>query len=202
MIMRAIRSKRRAMKIPMIIFTVAIAISLVGVFAYTPLDLPADQGSQASQVQAMLDLSRQLEQALKLDPENHELHVSLGNILYDIGAYYANMGDEAKAVRYFKEATVPYLDALALDPDLMGARVDMATAAYYSGLYDLAEEHFQEAVERDPEFVNARINYGHFLYYAKGEPEKALEQWEAAAALDLDPAVRANVEALINMAKQ
>jgi tetratricopeptide (TPR) repeat protein len=202
MIMRAIRSKRRAMKIPMIIFTVAIAISLVGVFAYTPLDVPANQqAGQASQVQTMLDYSRQLEQALKLDPENKDLHVSLGNILYDIGAYYAGAGDEAKAVRYFKEATVPYLDALAIDPQLLGVRVDMATAAYYSGLYDLAEEHFLEAIEQDPGFVNARINYGHFLYYAKGEPEKALEQWEAAAALELEPAVRANVEALINMAK-
>lgn len=202
MLLRAMRNKKRAMRIPMIIFTVAISISLVGVFAYTPLDMPVNQqAGQFSEIQTLLDYNRQLEQALKLEPDNEELHVSLGNILYDIGVYYAGEGDEAKATRYFKEATVPYLDALAINPQLIGARVDLATAAYYSGLYELAEEHFLKAIEQDPEFVNARINYGVFLYYAMGEPEKALEQWEAAAALDLEPSVRANVESLINMVK-
>lgn len=203
MVMRAIRNKRRAFKIPMIIFTVAISISLVGVFAYTPLDFSGSQQvAQASEVQTMLDYSRQLEQALKLDPDNAGLHVSLGNILYDIGVFYANAGDEAKALRYFKECTVPYQNALAIDDRLLGVRVDMATAAYYAGLHELAQEHFQKAIEQDPAFANARINYGHFLFYAKGDPQGALEQWEAAAQLELEPSVRANVETLIGIAKQ
>ncbi|HHW06619.1 MAG TPA: hypothetical protein GXX34_03640 [Clostridia bacterium] len=203
MVMRAIRNKRRALKVPLLIFTVVLSISLVGLFTYTPLDFNTSQpGVQASEVESLLDLQRHLEQALKLEPGNVELHVSLGNTLYDIGVYYAGYGDAGKAGRYFKEATVPYEQALEMDPSLIGARVDLATAAYYAGLDELAEKHFQEAVRREPDFVNGRINYGVFLFYRKEDPEAALEQWNAALALDLDPAVRSQVEAMVQMAQE
>lgn len=203
MIMRAIRNKRRALKIPLIIFTVVLSISLVGLFSYTPVEINSNQpGVQAGELQSLLDLSRHLEQAIKLDPDNEELYVSLGNTLYDLGIYYAGYGDSGKANRYFKEATVPYEQALEIDPSLIGARVDLATAAYYAGLNDLAENHFQEAVRLEPDFVNGRINYGVFLLYGKGDPEGALEQWNAAMELELEPAVRSQLEALVEMANE
>jgi len=202
-VMRAIRNKRRALKIPLLIFTVVLSISLVGLFSYTPVEFNRSQsGVQARELESLLDLERHLEQALKLEPDNAELQVSLGNTLYDLGVYYAGHGDTAKANRYFREATGPYERALDIDPSLIGARVDLATAAYYAGLDELAEKHFQEAVRREPDFVNGRINYGVFLYYRKEDPKAALEQWQAALALDLDPALRSQLEAMVEMAEQ
>lgn len=202
MVMRSIRNKRRALRIPLLIFTVVLAISLVGLFSYTPIDFnSSQQGVQASEVESLLDLERHLEQALKLEPDKAELYVSLGNTLYDLGIYYMGYGDSAKATRYFKEATAPYERALEIDPSLIGARVDLATAAYYAGLDELAEKHFQEAVRREPDFVNGRINYGIFLFYRKADPEAALEQWQAALTQELDPEVRSKVESMVEMAK-
>lgn len=199
MIMRSIRNKRRAFKIPMIIFTVALSISLVGLFTYSPIEVnPNQEFNESSEIQSMLDMKRQLEQALKLDPDNEELHVNLGNLLYDLGIHYASAGDNVKANRYLKEATVPYLKALEIKPSLIGARVDLATAAYYSGQNDLAEEHFVKAIEQDPSFINGRINYGHFLLYAQGDKDGALEQWNKAMELEPDPTTRAKLETLIS----
>lgn len=203
MIMRTIRNKRRAFRIPMIIFTIALSISLVGFFTHSPLEVGQSQQLDAdNEIQAMLDYSRQLEQAAKLEPDNHELQVSLGDIFYDLGIVYAGLGDHEQSDKYLKEATKPYLKALELDPNLINARVDLATAAYYSGQHELAEEHFQEAVSQDPEFINGRINYGHFLFFAQNDVEGALEQWELALELDPDPTTKSNLEALIEHAKE
>jgi len=188
----------------MLLFTVALAISLVGYFAYTPININQNpnQMAPASEIERMLDRSRQLEQALKVQPDSVEMQAELGNIWYDAGIYYASLGEYARGDKYFKAATGPYQKALEKDPDRVYLRVDLATAAYYGGLDDLAGEQFQKAIQQDPKFFNARYNYGFFLYQRMNDAKGAIEQWEAALELSPDPQAKEVLESLITSAKE
>ncbi len=198
MITRTIRNKKQAFKIPMIIFTVLLSISLVGFFAYSPLqiDSPQNQG-YVTEAQRMMEQINRLEQGVKADPKNINLLIGLGNHFYDLSMFYAAYGDLEKAAKYIEESTKPYLQALEIDADLVAVRVDLATAFFYAGEYDLAEEQFKLAIESDPTFINSLVNYGVFLYSVREDKEAALEQWEAALKLEPDPVIAASIEEMI-----
>ena len=198
MIMRSIRNKRQAFKIPMIIFTVILSISLVGFFAYSPLPVEGPQvDAHVAEVQEMLKQIRRLEHGLEIEPENEKLRASVGNRFYSLGMLYASHGEEEVSQKYFEEAVHSYLKALEINPQLVGVRVDLATVFFYIGEHDKAEEHFKQAVNDEPSFINGLINYGIFLYAVKEDREGAKEQWENALALNPDPLIKANIEDLL-----
>jgi Tfp pilus assembly protein PilF len=188
----------------MLLFTVALAISLVGYFAYTPINIKRDaqQPAESSEIERLLDRCRQLEQALKVQPDSVEMQAELGRIRSEAGIYYASLGDYSRGEKYFKAAIEPYQKALEIDPDRAYLRVDLATAAFYGNLDDLAEEQFQKAIQQDPELFSARYNYGFFLYERKNDFQGAIEQWEAARELSSDPQVQEFLESLIASARE
>lgn len=199
MIMRSIRNKKQALKIPMIIFTAILSISLVGFFAYTPLQFDNPQtNNHYTEAQGRIEQIQKLELGLKIEPENKHLWASLGNRLYDLSLFYAAHDDLEKANKYITEATAPYLKALEIDPTMIEVRVDLGTAFFYAGQYDLAEEHFKKAVSDEPTFINGLVNYGVFLYNVREDADAALVQWKAALDLKPDPALAASIEEMIN----
>lgn len=199
MIMRSIRNKKQAFKLPMILFTVILSISLVGFFAYSPLQIDTPQGGgYTTEAQRMLEQIHRIEQGLTVDPENKNLWANLGNRLYDFSMFYAAYGDYDKANKYIEEATGPYLKALEIDPTMIEVRVDLGTAFFYAEKHDLAEEHFKKAVTDEPTFINGLVNYGVFLYSVREDVDAALEQWKAALELEPDSAIAASIEELIS----
>jgi len=197
-ITRTIRNKKQAFKIPMIIFTVLLSISLVGFFAYSPLQIDSPQNpSYVTEAQRMIEQINRLEQGVKADPGNVNLLISLGNHFYDLSMFYAAYGDLEKATRYIEESTKPYSQALEINDNLVDVRVDLATAFFYAGENDLAEEQFKQAVAHDPTFINGLVNYGVFLYSVREDKNAALEQWEAALKLDPDPLIASSIEEMI-----
>jgi len=100
----------------------------------------------------------------------------------------------------FKKAVEAYQQVLKTnkDPNIM---VDMATAAFYSGDYDLAEKSYNEAIVLKPDFINALFNYGIFLSQAKQDWAGALIQWQKALPLARNDKEKDEIQAMINQAQ-
>lgn len=85
------------------------------------------------------------------------------------------------------------------DPNIM---VDMATSAFYSGDYDLAEKTFKEVIVIKPDSITALFNYGIFLSQAKQDWAGALNQWQKALPLAENGSDnKAQIEAMIKQAQ-
>lgn len=192
---------RKNNKTIFLIFTPLLAVGLVLSFTIWSSPQPANNqggtsGNTASRtasaqqniIQKMLTDIRQYEQALKANPDNTTILVDLGNKAYDLGAEYLfELQNVEKGTKYFKKATEAYQKVVELGAADANVMTDLATAAMYSGQNELAEEFFKKAIETDAEHINSKVNYGYFLAFVKQEYDKALEQWEAALALNPDP---------------
>jgi tetratricopeptide (TPR) repeat protein len=76
-----------------------------------------------------------------------------------------------------------YRVALALDPELTAAMVNLGTLYFGSRELDLAEKYYQRAVETNPKYALAHFNLGN-LYDECGDRSRALHHYQAALKLD------------------
>ena len=79
--------------------------------------------------------------------------------------------------------------------------VDMATSAFYSQNFDLADKSFKEALVIKPDFSNALVNYGIFLSQAKQDWAGALIQWQKALPLAQKSSDKEQIQAMITQAQ-
>lgn len=126
------------------------------------------RGMFPSPAQERRDEISQLEEALRADPQNLEILISLGNNYYDIGKF-------EQAVKYYSKA-------LEIDPKNVDVRVDMGSSYYSLKQYDKALEAFKMATEINPDHVNAWYNMG-VVYKAKGDVAGTRLAWERFLAL-------------------
>lgn len=176
--------------------------ALIGYFygAGTPSDLGTNNSVNAeAQYQ---DLKLRIEAMAKqaeVDPENISLQTTLGNGYYDAGMASQAIAPE-ETQENFKKAVEAYQKVLEMNKD-HNITVDMATAAFYSGDYDLAEKTFNEALALKPDSLTALFNYGIFLSQAKQDWAGALNQWQKALPLTQDSSEKETIEALISQAQ-
>jgi type IV pilus biogenesis/stability protein PilW len=115
---------------------------------------------------------RNLHQAVKLDPDNGELH-------NQIALVYMNLAEYDASLRHFKKA-------LALKPRYPEVQNNLGNLYLLLRKWDLAIARYQKAVAdvlyRTPHF--AYTNMG-LAYYNKGEYEKAIEVYQHS--LELEP---------------
>jgi len=135
----------------------------------------------------------------KTDPENIPLQTALGNQYYE-AAMMARVVAPTEMEGNFSKAVEAYQMVLKTnkDPNIM---VDMATSAFYSGNYELAEKTFTEALVIKPDFINGLINYGIFLSQVKQDWAGALTQWQKALPLAQNSSDKEQIEAMINQAQ-
>lgn len=204
MLLRGIRKYRRAARIPLIIMVVMISVSLVGSYIIwqSPSVSNPVGGNQTSLPESLRNNIRLYQQALKTNPEDVNLLIALGNSQYDLGAYYFDIQDFEEGKSFFKAAVSSYQKALEKVPENINVRVDLATAAFYCQEYDLAEKHFKKALEQNPRFLNARLNYGIFLLNARNDREGAIQQWQAALETNPDEQTAAYLKSLIERVKE
>ena len=93
---------------------------------------------------------------------------------------YRQLGEAYLQDDNLVRATAALNRALALDPNDPGALQAMALVYQRQGENELADEHFQHALDEDPNFTRARNNYAAFLY-DQGQTESACHELEQAA---------------------
>lgn len=201
--------KKKSQRIFAGILAVLISIAMVGsgllVFFFSGDKLPS--GSSASALTANAEAEYQAQklrieamvQQTKVDPENVLLQTALGNEYYNAGREALNVAP-TEVQENFKKAVEAYQKVLKTnkDPNII---VDMATSAFYSGDYELAEKSFNEALVIKPDFINALINYGIFLSQAKQDWTGALNQWQKALPLAQDSSDKEQIQAMISQAQ-
>jgi len=152
----------------------------------------ADYQAEKARIAAMVKQA-------KVDPGNIPLQTALGNGYYNAGREALNVAP-SEVQENFKNAVEAYQKVLKTnkDPNII---VDMATSAFYSGDYDLAEKSFNEALVIKPDFINALINYGIFLSQAKQDWAGALKQWQKALPLAQNSSDKEQIQAMISQAQ-
>jgi len=152
----------------------------------------ADYQAQKAQIEAMVKQAT-------VDPGNVPLQTALGDAYYNAGVSAQTVAP-ADVKENFRKAIGPYQIVLKTnkDPKVI---VDMATSAFYSGDYDLAEKSFNEALVIKPDFVTAMFNYGIFLSQAKQDWAGALKQWQKALPLVQDSSDKKKIQEMISQAQ-
>ena len=92
--------------------------------------------------------------------------------------------DMEQASAPLENALDAYRVALALDPKLTAAMVNMGTIYFAGRQFDKAEKYYQMAVDANPKYALAQFNLGN-LHDEQGDTEQALHHY--LLALELDP---------------
>ncbi|TGE36576.1 hypothetical protein E4K67_19235 [Desulfosporosinus fructosivorans] len=201
--------KKRTQRISAGILAVLVSIAMVGsgllVFFFSgddenPTGTSASQTANATaEYQAQKLRIDAMVQQSKVDPENVPLQTALGNEYYNAGVAAQTVAP-AEVKENFSKAVEAYQIVLKTnkDPNII---VDMATSAFYSENYDLADKSFKEALAIQPNFINALINYGIFLSQAKQDWAGALNQWQKALPLAQKSSDKEQIQAMISQAE-
>ncbi|HZW82383.1 MAG TPA: hypothetical protein VFF14_03035 [Candidatus Deferrimicrobium sp.] len=175
-------------------------ITLVVFFAYgsnkgqnqatqQPSGQADQQKADITQVQQRVD---QAEKSAQATPKDYTALVNLGNAYYDLGSAYYDNGKENESVAIYAKSIDPYQKALEQKFEI-GVQTDLATAAFYGNKPDVADAAFKKAIEKQPDFLVARFNYGVFLNEVKKDKAAAKVQIEYVAnqTKDKDAAAKA-----------
>lgn len=174
-----------------IIITILLTTVLGGTGAYsyfskTPSSSPSSPTSSSSENTGYNSIKNQvnlLSQKLGSNPNDISLQQDLGNAYYDLATIAQKVAPN--------EAREDYLQAIKYYQSVLNAKqdinvlTDMATAAFYSEQYDLAEKSYKEALAKSPNFTQAYFNYGVFLLEVKKDASAAISLWQTA--LDKEP---------------
>jgi tetratricopeptide (TPR) repeat protein/predicted AlkP superfamily phosphohydrolase/phosphomutase len=112
-----------------------------------------------------------LQEALRIDPAQAEVHDLLGNI-------YMDRGDTRAAEVHFKRS-------LALLPDDTNAHNSLGLLYDRTGRDELAIQEYQKVISIDPDYAEGYNNIG-LLYRKRGDPRRAIELFDQAIRSDPD----------------
>jgi len=153
------------------------------------------------------EAARQLQRATELAPSDAQAHYELGSCYFKIGETYQavaafkaalavepwyTLADEALAEIYvqkqdFTQARTHLNHLLSVDPRSYTANYNLGVMAAIEKNWGEAEQRVRAAIEADPNSAEAHKTLGG-IYMARGEAERARQQFEKAARLE--PAAR------------
>ncbi|AGA70879.1 hypothetical protein Desdi_3493 [Desulfitobacterium dichloroeliminans LMG P-21439] len=171
--------RKKSQKVTVYVIVALLVISLVGssfVMFFGDTGNAPVAGSNESQIDS-------LNKALEANPQDAQTRLILANSYYDWAFQTLGGNTPEKAGAIFQQAVVEYQEVIKSEKNV-NILVDMATAAFYGGQDELAEQTFQEALQMDPKFLNGLYNYGIFLMYAKEDYGAAIAQWEKALTIE------------------
>ena len=188
-----------------VIIVVLIVACLVGAGAYgffsnyNSGSTPQSTTSTSSDYTNAKNRVDTLTQELKSSPNDTGLQQDLGDAYYDLGTAARNNAPNETQEDYIQ--AVKYYQAVLKTKQDLNVLTDMATAAFYSEQFDLAEQSFQKALNINPNFTPALNNYGVFLYEVKKDNASAIRLWQTALNQDPNGPNSAQLKALIKQAQ-
>jgi len=122
---------------------------------------------------------------LKDDPKNADLLIQIGSIYL--------------STHQFKEAADYFGRSLAVKPNNIPIRTQMASCLYYSGDVDGALKQLELATAADPKDANSLFNLGYIRWQGKKDSKGALAAWTQLLKMNpqLEPTKKAQVEKLM-----
>ncbi|WP_298202570.1 tetratricopeptide repeat protein [Desulfosporosinus sp.] len=180
-------NNKKNQQITAIVIAILITISIVGAGVYgyfyeAPFPNPSAY-SDNSDYSSLKNKVNTLNQEVRSNPYDIPLQQDLGNAYYDL-ATVAQEAAPDEVIEDYNQAITYYQKVLNTKKDI-NVLTDMATAAFYSGQYDLAEKSFKEALIENPDFQQALFNYGVFLIETKNDYSTAIRMWQTI--LDKEP---------------
>jgi len=144
-----------------------------------------------------------LEEALRLEPNDGEVHGNLGIVLASLGRRerarehleralalapesaqaHSNLGNLLAEEGRIDEAAAHYLAALRIDPDYADALNNLANVRVQQGKIDEAITRYEAALAADPSYLSAHVNLATVLTRV-GRNAEAIAHYRAALALD------------------
>ncbi|HEY0677996.1 MAG TPA: tetratricopeptide repeat protein [Chitinophagaceae bacterium] len=132
-----------------------------------------------------------LEQALKLNPSNDSLKVSLGSC-YIYGSGHG--GNPMEGIMMIREVA-------ERDPHNVYAQMMLGIGGAMTGQFDKAIERFRNVLEHQPRNLEARLNLAE-VYERKGDKTSAIEWYEKSKALIENPDIVSEIEKRIQELKK
>ncbi len=153
-------------KIPLGILAVAVAVFaavLVLAFYGSRLFAPATSAVPEEFLQLMSTEQRAVLEDLQVLADNpHDTQA-----LLDMANFYYGLREQTGDLRWGRQAIRYYERYLAIDPQDVNARTDMAVQLYLIGQSDRAIQEVSAALEIEPTHVNANYNLGVFYWKAR-----------------------------------
>jgi tetratricopeptide (TPR) repeat protein len=141
---------------------------------------------EANESQGFHDAAiREYRELLEIAPNRPGVRFRIARALLSKAEQASSPGEAAGARA---EAVGELEQELALDPTNADAAYELGEIHRKEGRHDAARRWFAQAVEHYPDFEQARIGLGRVLL-AQGEPAAAVEQLEAAIALNAESEV-------------
>jgi tetratricopeptide (TPR) repeat protein len=131
-----------------------------------------------------------LEQALKLNPANDSLKVSLGSC-YILGYAHGNPMEGIMMIREVAEK----------DPHNIYAQMMLGIGGAMTGQFDKAIERFKNVLEHQPGNLEARLNLAE-VYEQKGDKTSAIEWYTKSKALIKNPEIVQEIDNRIEQLKK
>jgi tetratricopeptide (TPR) repeat protein len=154
-------------------------------------------GSQPQNIGDFQQRVQTAEKAAQANPKDYNAQKSLGDAYYDLGSAYQQGNKDTEAATNYGKAVEPYQKALEIKFEV-NVQTDMATAAFYGNQLDVAESAFKKAIEKEPNFMNAQLNYGIFLRDARSDKGGAKKQFEIVAKQTKDSAAANKAKGLLS----
>lgn len=151
----------------------------------------APQMPTLEQMKQMADKQAQpLLAQLQNDPKNPKLLAKIG------GVY--------ESAHQFKEAADYYDKSLAIKPEKVAIRNEMASCLYYTGDVDGALKQLERSLKDDPKNADSLFNLGMIRWQANKDAAGAVAVWKKLLRLnpDLEDQKKAQVQRLIADASQ
>jgi tetratricopeptide (TPR) repeat protein len=165
------------------------------------------------------DAASEYRAAIQLDPQNADLHVSLGMTLGQQGDWAGQAAEDREAVRLNPSndrahlslgmalsrqndregAMAEYREAIRLNPANEGAHVSLGIQFSQMGDWDGAIAEYTEVVRLNPGYYAAHYSLG-MAYERKGDRQAALQEYRTAS--ELNPNIPTYKQAYYRLSQQ
>jgi cytochrome c-type biogenesis protein CcmH/NrfG len=125
---------------------------------------------------------------LKTDPNNADLLNQVGNVY--------------RMTHQFQTAASYYEKSLAVKPNNVGPRTDLASCLYYQGDVDGAITQLEKSLTYDPKHAGTLFNLGMIRWKGKNDAAGAIAAWQKLLKENPNYQDKQAVENLISEAKQ
>ncbi|NLO97984.1 MAG: hypothetical protein GX091_07940 [Peptococcaceae bacterium] len=198
--------RNKNQKIIVVIIIALLCVALIGssfVAIFHPgMDTSEDDGQRAltneyNQWKQTVDI---LKQKSAENPDDLQTKIDLGNAYYLKSRVTAQLNINEYR-EDLKKAIEIYQDILQTKED-SDIQLKMANAAFLLGDTGLAEEAYEDLLQKEPENPEVLFGYGMYLLYFKDDYEQALMYWRKALPLVEDEDFRQNLQDMISQAEE